>query len=307
MRVSPLNLISTPVAVLNSLGLNLRIGLSSEDPMVGRHPTEPYEAYLSVYSPEGVLTGRTHLGRIPPDRRRFFDISSITRQSVSGLDHLVVAHRVPSRLLPPGSNPEDEIELTSEPDYSVFRSLVEYSFPDGGNGSVIYETPPRLNANPGGPGSPSTLTFSCQTVISQEVNTHIILINYSVNRSYSHIATFNFALHSDSGEMVASERVDVGPFSVSVIDMAEIVPGRLVERHRDPSDGLSSFTLVGYCDDAVLLALFVNTTPSLRAVSVEHTHPPQTYILPIDPNYRRAVKKDAESAWKSILAADGRR
>ena len=53
MRISPLNLISTPMAVLNTVGVDLRVGLSSEDPMVGRNPSEPYEAYLSIYSPEG--------------------------------------------------------------------------------------------------------------------------------------------------------------------------------------------------------------------------------------------------------------
>ena len=62
MRISPLNLISTPIAVLNSVGLNLRVGLSSEDPMVGRNPSETYAAYLSVYSPGGVLLERQHLG-----------------------------------------------------------------------------------------------------------------------------------------------------------------------------------------------------------------------------------------------------
>ena len=60
MHISPLNLISTPLALLNSLGLDLRVGLSSEDPMVGRHPTEAYEAYLTTYSPEGLLMDRRH-------------------------------------------------------------------------------------------------------------------------------------------------------------------------------------------------------------------------------------------------------
>ena len=161
MRTSLLNLISTPVPVLNALGLNLRVGLSSEDPMVGRHPSEPYEAYLSVYSPEGLLLERVHLGQIPANRRRFFDISVITRRLVPDLDHLTVVHRIPSRMSPESSDLEDEIEMSVEPDYSLFRSLIEYSYPEGGNGSVIYETPPRLNAGTSGHRSSNTLTFTC--------------------------------------------------------------------------------------------------------------------------------------------------
>ena len=32
---------------------------------------------------------------------------------------------------------EDAIELDNEPDYSYFRSVVEYSYPDGGNGARL--------------------------------------------------------------------------------------------------------------------------------------------------------------------------
>ena len=53
MQVNLLNLISTPIPVLNSLGLELSVGLSSEDPVVGRSPNETFLAYLTVYSPEG--------------------------------------------------------------------------------------------------------------------------------------------------------------------------------------------------------------------------------------------------------------
>ena len=104
--------------------------------MVVRHDSEPYEAYLSIYSPEGLLLERTHLGEIPPARRRFFDVSSLTRNIVTDVDHLAVVHRIPSRLLPEMSNLEAEIELTKEPDYSFFRAMVEYSFPGAGNGGA---------------------------------------------------------------------------------------------------------------------------------------------------------------------------
>jgi hypothetical protein len=301
MRISPLNLISTPLPVLNTLGLKLRVGLSSEDPMVTRHASEPYQAFLTIYSPEGVLLGRQSLGEIPPNRRRFIDVTALSKPMVPSLDHLCVVHRVPSRLLPPGSSVEEEIELEEEPDYSYFRSVVEYSYPGGGNGSVVYETPPRLNAGTGGSKSSNTLTFTCQIVMSEELDTYPIIIHYSTNPSYSRIASYSYSLYSMSGERVASDRVPLGPFSVKVLDIGRLVSREVVHRCRDPQDGLSAFTFVGYSEDAAMLVVVVNAAPALGAVAVEHTHPPQTYLFPLDPSYHRAVKTEAQAALRSML------
>ena len=306
VRISPLNLISTPLPVLNSLGLRLRVGLSSEDPMVGRHPTEAYEAYLSVYSPEGLMMERVHLGQIPPSRRRFFDVSSIAGRLVSNADHLAVVHRIPSRLLGQVSSVEEEIELEKEPDYSFFRSVVEYSFPEGGNGSVIYETTPRLNVPLPEGRSSNTLTFTCQTVLSDILNTYVILIHYSMNPAYSQIASYRLAVHSPSGEIVATDQVEIAPFSIKVLDIARIIPKGAVAEQRDARDGASSFTFLGYSDNAVLQVIVVNSAPSLGAVAVEHTHPPQTYLLPWNASYQREVKTAAQRAWQSILSPSGR-
>ena len=303
MRLSPLNLISTPTPILNSLGLDLRVGLSSEDPMVGRHPSEPYDAYLSIYSPEGLLAERLHLGQIPPNRRRFFNITDITRQTIPNLDHLAVVHRIPSRIASQMSSLEDEIEMASEPDYSMFRSLVEYSYPQGSNGSVIYETPSRLNSADGGQASSNTLTFTSQTVISQRINTYVILIHYSIDRSYSRIATFHYGLHTIGGERAVSDSVTAAPFSIKVLDLAEMVAEDVAVRESDPKDGLAAFNFVGYSDEASFLMLLVNASPTLGAVAVEHTHPPQTYLFPFDRDQQRQTKATARSAWKSILSA----
>ena len=145
MNISLLNLISTPVAVLNSLEVGTRVGLSSEDPKLQRLPSEEYQVYASVYSAEGVFIGREHVGAIPPHRRKFFNISEISKKYVMGSDHLCVVHRVPNSLLSEVDNVEELVEADSMPDYSLFRSLVEYSYPGGGNASIIYETPPGMN------------------------------------------------------------------------------------------------------------------------------------------------------------------
>jgi hypothetical protein len=197
---------------------------------------------------------------------------------------------------------EDEIEMPAEPDYFLFRSLIEYSYPEGGNGSVLYETPHRLNAGTSGHRSSNTLTFTCQMVLSEFVNTYVILIHYSVSPSYSHIATYNFGLYSLSGERVVSDHVSIGPFAIKILDMARLIPKQLVRNAKDLQDGLSAFTFVGYSDDAAILVVVVNAAPSLGAVAVEHTHPPQSYLFPSDASYQRKTKTDAQRVWKSILS-----
>ncbi|MQF67073.1 hypothetical protein FIM07_01355 [SAR202 cluster bacterium AD-802-F09_MRT_200m] len=267
--------------------------------MIARHPTEPYEAYLTIYSPEGLFIKRVHLGRIPDHRRRFFDLSAVAKEFVSNGDHLTVVHRVPSRLLDQVSSVDEEIELPSDPDYSFFRSLVEYSIPQGGNGSVIYETPPRLNAG----SSSNTLTFTNQIVLSKEMDSYLILINSSTDPSYAKIGKFFFGVHCLSGELAVSSDARVGPFGIHVLDMRRIIPERLVTQEEDPEDGISWFTMVGGSDNAALMVLGVNLSRSLNAVSVEHTHPPQAYLVPKDKSLQGQIKVLARSNWRSILTA----
>jgi hypothetical protein len=301
MKDSLLNLISTPLPVLNSLGLRTRVGLSSDDPMTRRNHDETFQVYLSIYSPEGPLLDRVHLGELPANRRRFFDVSSVASSLVSGADHLTVVHRIPSRLLDQVSNLEDVVEVPDHFQYGMYRSMLEYSYPDGGNGSVIYETPPGLNAQA---GTTNTLTFTCQIVLSEILSTHIVLIHSSVNPSYSNMAEFDFGFFSQSGEIVASDRRALGPFSVSVLDVGQIIPEDVIRRDRDPMDGQSSYTFVGSSDNGVVIPLFINASPELGAVALEHTHPPQAYMMPNKGSLRREIKTNAQRAWSSIFSSN---
>jgi len=303
MRLSLLNLISTPVPVLNSLELRVRVGLSSEDPMGTRYASEPYEAFLSIYSPEGVFLERVPLGGIPSNRRRMFDVSETTQRLVPNGDHLAVVHRIPVSLLDKYPNLDEEIELLSEPDYSFFRSLVEFSYPGGGNGSVIYETPPNFNARP----SSNTLTFTNQLVISPETNSYLVLINSSTDPSYARVADFFFGMYCLSGQRAVADSVRVGPFGIQVIDMKQLIPNDVIERETDPEDGLSSFSLIGGSEDAAMLAMIINSAPGLKAVAVEHTHPPQAYLVPQNLSLQRQIKTLAQFHWQSVIsgASDG--
>jgi hypothetical protein len=305
MAKSLLNLISTPVPVLNSIGLNLRVGLSSEDPTTLNHPTESYTAFLTTYSPEGVLMQRSRLGEIPPNRRKLYNLSGELGKIVPGsADHLAVVHRIPTRMLSDVDSVESEIDLPRNLHYPFFRTMVEYSFPNGGNGSVIYETPPSLNSTADGRISSNTLIFTCQIVLSELLNSYLVLIHYSVEPSYVTTADFGFAVYSLSGEQVVTEHIVAGPFSVKVLDMRRIIPANVIKRETDPQDGQAAFTLTGYSEGSVLIPLIVNAAPELGSVGVEHTHPPQAYLLPPQSNLQRKIKIDAERVWDGILAPE---
>jgi hypothetical protein len=201
MADSLLNLISAPIPVLNTIGLDLRVGLSSEDPTTLNHGTEAYAAFLSVYSPEGLLLERSQIGEIQPRRREMFDLSSITRQLVPNQDHLAAIHRVPLRLLSQVHDVESPINLPKNLHYPFSRSMVEYSYPQGGNGSVIYETPPGLNGVDRPEKSSNTLIFTCQIVLSQVLDCYMVLMHYSVDPSYakSRIMSSRFSRQREKG------------------------------------------------------------------------------------------------------------
>jgi hypothetical protein len=139
-------------------------------------------------------------------------------------------------------------------------------------------------------------------VLSDVLNTSVIVIHYSMNPKYSQIATFNYGLHAPSGELAVSGEVKITPFSINVLDMSQIIPQSIHAEQRDSQDGVSSFSFVGYSEDAAFPVVVVNTAPSLGAVSVEHTHPPQTYLIPWNSSYQREIKATAQKAWHSILS-----
>ena len=115
-----------------------------------------------------------------------------------------MVHRVPSHLLAQVTDVEEPLELEHLPDYYMYRSLIEYSYPQGGNGSVIYETPPGLNLSRPGKPTSETLTFTSKIVLSELVNTYVVLIHYSQDPSYSAICEYNFSVLDMSGSTVAS-------------------------------------------------------------------------------------------------------
>jgi hypothetical protein len=301
VKTSLLNLISTPIPVLNSLDLDVAVGLSAEDPIAGRRPAEDYDAYLTIYHPDGILIDRVHLGDVPAERRRLFDVTALTRPRIEEGDHLAVAHRVPRRLMT-GKGPDEPIDLSREDaDYAMYRSLVQYSYPGGSNGSVIYETPPGFNLpRPGRPPA-TTLTFTSKVVLSESVDTCIALMNYSMDPAYGVRARYRYAIFGPDGGQVADGATVVAPFGVTVISVNAVVPEAARTAHRDPADGLAWLTYVGYCRDTAIIPLILTVSRERRTVSVEHTHPAQAYTIPAKPEDKHKVKSAALAAWARRL------
>lgn len=301
VKTSLLNLISTPVPVLGSLGLDVAVGLSSEDPIGGRRASETYEAYLTMYAPDGRFAERVHLGEIPPRRRRLFDVGAHGRARFPGQDHLAVAHRIPRRLLADGRHPEDIVELTGEDaEYSMFRSVVQYALPGGGNGSVIYETPPSFNLpRPGRPPA-STLTFTSKMVVGDDVETFLALMNYSVDPGYKVDARYQYAFFAPDGSAVGAGTTTVPAFTPRVLAVRELVALDAVARHRDAA-GLAWLGYVGYCTDTAIIPLVLTVSRARGAVSVEHTHPAQAYTLPARAQDKHKVKTRAVGIWAQRL------
>ena len=304
MKTALLNLISTPIPVVNSLGLDVAVGLSSDDPIGNRRASEAFEAYLTVYRPDGTLAERVHLGEIPPARRQLFDVTAITRRSCPGDDHLVVAHRIPRRLLG-GHAPEDVVEVTPEDgDFAMYRSLVQYSYPGRANGSVIYETPPNFNVPRPGRAPASTLTFTSKVVVGAGVTTGIVLMNYSVDAGYAVTADYRFAFFAADGSRVATGTVTVPPFTARIIDAAQAIPAAAAAESRDSRDGLGWFTYVGLCRNTAVIPLILTMSPDRGAIAVEHTHPAQAYTLPARPEDKHKVKSRALGLWSALLAEE---
>jgi hypothetical protein len=217
-------------------------------------------------------------------------------------NHLVVAHRVPSSLAARFGVVDEPVGLTESPDYELFRSYVQYSYPtgQGAHGGVIYEVPPRFNETLPGKRPPIVLTFTTKVVLSPIVTTSILLINHSTDPSYTTSADYRFAVHGADGSQKAVGRQVVAPFTIGVLDLRQIVSKDEVLRAEDPHDRLSHFCFYGICENASVAVLVLNLAPTLGGVSIEHTHPTQGYVV-ASPGIKHRIKQEAVEAWRGLL------
>ena len=187
----------------------------------------------------------------------------------------------------------------------MYRSVVQYAFPGGSNGSVIYETPPNFNVPRPGRAPASTLTFTSKMVVSDDVETVLALIHYSVDRAYATTARYTFAVFAADGEQVGAGALAVPPSAVGIVSVRDALVPDTLARCASADDGLAWLGYVGCSTDAALIPLILTLAPSRRSVSVEHTHPAQAYTLPAKPEDKHKVKARAVTLWAQRLATRG--
>ena len=228
------------------------MGLSGADPAGKRHRGLRFQVWLTVYDPDGRKLRRERIGSLEPEERRFFDVTELAVGLPEDRASLCVIHRVPD-------------PLPAEPEFDMYRTMVQLERPGGGSGSVIYETPPRLNAKPGS----SFFSFSNQAVLGPRATTILLALHYSVNEGYSERARVRLRMYRPDGACEASESLEIPAFSIGAVDLGPLVA---------KSSSLIQRSVVVCSPNASLIPLFVNLDERLGGVSVEHTHPPFSYL-----------------------------
>lgn len=264
----PYHLISTPIPMLPGHKLRSQVGLCGEDPSAQRHQGRRFSVWLTLYSPEGVFVERRKIDELEPGQRKFYDLTELTAAHGFTRPHICVAHRVP----------DGDLTGLQTHDFDMFRSVVQLVHPGGGRGSVIYETPPYFNGNPKKPGS--FLSFSNQIYLADKQNTLLVLLNYSVNADYAVAARRRLLVYAPDGSRVAEDMRAVGPFSVDVTDCAALLRRQ------------GQFSFIACSKEASMVPLIVNLSEKVGGVSIEHTHPPMSY-LNMPPERANAVRAQA--------------
>ena len=286
-----LDLITTPVAVLNATALATRAGISGDDPLCERMVGERFRVFLSLFSPDGIFAERIELDPVGPGERRMLDLSVLMRERYGDRNALAVVHRVPFSLCPHGIDPQTVEMAPSGEDFDLLRVMVEYGFPGGGKGAVIYETPPGIN----GPrrSAQSALILSSKIAISRGQNTTMLLINMSESPAYRESVTVRARLFASDGRAVTAREATVAPFSFAMISLRDWIAqaGDVI------TEEIATFSVVAWSRQGALIPLFLQTHEELRSVSIEHSNPPQVYVLPMTQAERFRIKNEAVAAW----------
>lgn len=268
-RIDPFHLAATPVPLLPDLGLRTRVGLSADDPQGRRHRDLRFAVWLTVYAPDGRRVRRERIGRLEPGQRRFFDLSALVERDAFGAPHLCAVHRVPEDLAVEADTASLEVAGGYDADFDMYRSVVQLEHPGGGRGSVIYEAPPRFNADPSRKGA--FLGFSNQAVVGAGSDSYLLLLFYSTNPGLAATARRRVLVYGPEGRLRASDERSVGAFQLDATRFGALVGGA-----DEPE--LRQYSFVACSGDASMATLILNLNPRVGGVSLEHTHAPISYL-----------------------------
>ena len=148
-------------------------------------------------------------------------------------------------------------------------------------GSVIYETPPNLNQNK---NRGNFLSFSNKICLTDNVKNNLVFINYSTNRDFNSTANVKLAIYNSHGLTLTTESFKVKPFSFTAFNVNAL---KLKSKEQ-------FLTFTAAADGLSLIPLSVSLCNSNGGVSIEHSHPPQAYIMApwlVTANIKKAAVK----------------
>jgi hypothetical protein len=151
-------------------------------------------------------------------------------------------------------------------DFAMYRTVVQYAVEGGGMGSVIYETPPNFNTTG---KRPHFLTFSNKIYLHEATDSHIIFLNYSVSPDYTQSADVNIEFHDAAGTCIGRHSLTVPAMDFSCIRVGDILAST--------SSPFVSFTAASITSALIPISVVVHRRSG--GVSVEHSHPPQEYLM----------------------------
>jgi hypothetical protein len=263
--LGPLHLASTPIAVMAKFGLATYAGLSGDDPGRTRHRDVSYSVVLSAFARSRLL-GRRELQTIGPHEHVFLSVDQRLEEFGWRDASLCILHRVPSQYMADGII-RSSGDPARRPDYSMYRTVVQYGVPNGGMGGLVYETPPNLNVTG---RKPHFLSFTNKVYLSEGVDSYLVFLNYSVSADYSHETEARLAFHDTDGRKVAAASVQVPAYDFACLRVNDVLMSA-----RDP--GFFSVSASSVTSSLIPLSILVSRRNG--GVSVEHSHPPQEYWM----------------------------
>jgi hypothetical protein len=260
-----LHLVSTPVAIMAKQGLRTYAGVTGDDPANARNIGETYLVLLSIYG-YGKLLGRIMAGTVGAHEHYFVDIDAeVEKHGWAETASLCVVHRIPTKYV--SGDRLNNVPVThTHKSFSMYRTVVQYAVEQGGMGSVIYETPPNFNMVG---KKPHFLSFSNKIYLHEDTDSHLAFLNYSVSLDYVQSADVNIEFRDAAGACIGRHSLSVPAMDFTCIRVGGILPPT-------PSPFVS-FTAASITSALIPISVVVHRR--YGGVSVEHSHPPQEYLM----------------------------
>ncbi len=260
-----LHLVSTPIAIMAEQGLRTFAGVTGDDPSNARNFGTSYVVLLSIFG-KSKLLGRIIAGVVGAKEHYFLDLDSeIAKQDWTNAATLCVVHRIPTQYL--NGNELSNAPVThTHADFSMYRTIVQYAVDGGGMGSVIYETPPNFNLLG---KKPHFLSFSNKIYMHPKNDSFLTFLNYSVSPNYSQAADLKIEFRDELGTCIGNHTLTVPAMDFSCVRVSDILSSF--------TSPFVSFTAASVTSALIPLSIVVHHPTG--GVSVEHSHPPQEYLM----------------------------